>query len=258
MDHYQTLGVSRSASAEEIKQAYRRQAARHHPDRGGNTADFQKIEEAYRILSDPASRAQYDNPSPQFENFHGFQGGGFDFDSIFNMFGARFHQQTRPQARIQVELTLQDILKTTTKILQVNTPQGSQTIEITVPAGLEDGDTMQYAGVAPGGLDLVVIFRIRPDARYVRKGNNLITQVNVTFWELIAGTQIPIQTITGERLDVDLPSMTRPEQQLRLRGKGLPDRNGTLGDLIIRFNAILPESVPVELMNQIRDQIGKP
>jgi len=254
MSYYQTLGVDRSATSDEIKQAYRRLAARHHPDRGGETAKFQEIEEAYRILSDPQSRAQYDNPGPQFHNLHN---SGFDFDSIFNMFGARFQQQIRPQARIQLELSLVDILQTSRKVIQVNTPQGSQAIEISIPAGLEDGDTMQYAGVAPGGLDLIVIFRIKPDPRYSRKHNNLITQVNVNFWELVVGAHIPIQTLQGERLDVELPPMTRPEQQLRLRGKGLPDRSGQVGDLIIKLNAVLPEKVSPELTDMIRTEMAK-
>jgi curved DNA-binding protein CbpA len=61
MDHYQTLGVAKNATPDEIKKAYRKLAAQHHPDRGGDTAQFQKIQQAYDILSDPAKRAQHDN-----------------------------------------------------------------------------------------------------------------------------------------------------------------------------------------------------
>ena len=63
MDHYTTLGVSKTASPEEIKKAYRKLASQHHPDKGGDTVMFQKIEEAYRALSDPNLKEQYDNPS---------------------------------------------------------------------------------------------------------------------------------------------------------------------------------------------------
>ena len=65
MDHYATLGVAKNATPDDIKKAYRKLASKHHPDKGGDTATFQKIEEAYRILSDPQQRQQYDNPMPQ-------------------------------------------------------------------------------------------------------------------------------------------------------------------------------------------------
>jgi curved DNA-binding protein len=189
MDHYQTLGVGRNATADEIKQAYRRMAARHHPDRGGDTSAFQNIEQAYRVLSDPQARAQYDNPRPQFHGFESdFMTSGFDFDSIFNMFGAKFHHNIKPQARIQVWLELRDVITIKKQIIHVNTTQGQQAVEITVPTGVEDGDTVQYSGIAPGGLDLIVTFRIRPDARWTRRGNNLQTQCDVSIWELILGS----------------------------------------------------------------------
>ena len=257
MDHYTTLGIDKSASAEEIKQAYRRMAARHHPDRGGDTAKFQEVEQAYRILSDPAAKAAYDNPQPDFSGFPGFNGRGFDFDSIFDMFGARFQSNMRPQARIQLFLNLVDVLETRQQLIQVNTPQGSQAIEITIPRGIEDGDTMQFPGVAPGGLDLIVVFRIRPDERWTRRGNNIITEVRINFFELIAGCTVPIRDLRGEKIDIQVPAMTRPDQQLRLRGQGLPDRNGQMGDILIKFNASLPDTVSPELLESIRRELTK-
>ena len=82
MDHYQTLGVAKNATPDDIKKSYRKLASTHHPDKGGDTATFQKIEEAYRILSDPTQRQQYDNPMPQGNPFGGFQGGGFNFNGL--------------------------------------------------------------------------------------------------------------------------------------------------------------------------------
>ena len=84
-DYYSTLGINRSASQEEIKQAYRRMAKQHHPDRGGDTAQFQKIEEAYRILSDPQKKQDYDSPAGQ--NFQQFNGGMGGFEDLFKHFG---------------------------------------------------------------------------------------------------------------------------------------------------------------------------
>ena len=111
-DHYATLGVTKTASADEIKRAYRKLASQHHPDKGGDTAKFQEIQTAYDTLSDPQKRQQHDNPNPfggGFPGGHqaGFQGGfpggfsfnvnGFDMNDVFGqMFGAQFGQR-QPQ-----------------------------------------------------------------------------------------------------------------------------------------------------------------
>ena len=91
MDHYQTLGVAKNATPDEIKKAYRKLASQHHPDRGGDTARFQTIQAAYDTLSDPQKRAQYDNPPPQFNGFNPQQNGfdfhfGSGFPDIFGQF----------------------------------------------------------------------------------------------------------------------------------------------------------------------------
>ena len=96
IDHYSTLGVSKNSNADDIKKAYRKLASQHHPDKGGDTSTFQKIEEAYRILSDPQQRQQYDNPMMQGNPFQGFPGGGFQFNmngfNMDEMFGQMFRQ----------------------------------------------------------------------------------------------------------------------------------------------------------------------
>jgi curved DNA-binding protein CbpA len=83
-DYYSILGVSKTASDEEIKKAFRKKAMKHHPDRGGDQAAFQDINEAYSVLSDAKKRSEYDNPQPDsvFSNFSGQP--GFDFDTVFN------------------------------------------------------------------------------------------------------------------------------------------------------------------------------
>lgn len=257
-DHYQTLGVARNASDEDIKRAFRKLAMKHHPDRGGDAEQFKQIEEAYRILSNPQSRAQYDNPGHRFGGPGGFKvninSGEFNFDDIFNMFGTRFHQP-RPQARVMVVLSFSDIIEPGKKFIQLRTAQGEHTVELDIPPGIEDGESVQYAGLAPGGVDLLVSYRITPDVRWTRRGANVITECTVSVWELILGASMPIQGLRGEHLEVIIPPRTEPGTSLRLRGQGLTDRNRQRGDIIVRLNAKLPETVSPELEQLIRKEI---
>jgi len=134
MDPYKILGVDRSASADVIKQAYRRLAAKHHPDRGGDTARFQEIQSAYDTLTNPQARARVDNPGHQ--SFHAdFGPGNFDFDSIFNIFGARFNFRPQQQARMSMAISLQDAILCPSHTVNIATEHGTNFVEIQIPPG---------------------------------------------------------------------------------------------------------------------------
>jgi curved DNA-binding protein len=257
MDHYTTLGVSRTASQDEIKQAYRRLAAKHHPDRGGNTAAFQKIQQAYDTLGNEQQRAAYDQPQSAFQ---GFQGGGhFNFDEIFNMFGARFQTggtRHHTQIRLSLWITLRDVAVGGSRPVAVNTHQGSGTIEIQIPSGIEDGDSVQYSNLAPGGGDLIVTFRIQPDDRWQRNGNTVLREEPISIWTLILGGAVTVTTLADERITVSIPPGTQPGHMLRVRGKGLPNRQGQPGDLIIKTQAQVPVNISPQLMAAIRQETG--
>ena len=255
-DHYQTLGVARDASDEQIKRAFRRLAMHHHPDRGGDAEQFKKVEEAYRVLSDPRSRAQYDTPQHQGFQFHFNQGSPFDFDSIFDIFGAKFQQAPqRPQARLQINLTLRDIVTAQRRPITIRTPQGEQTVTLDIPAGVEDGEQIRYPNLAPGDMDLVVQFRIEPDAKWTRRGATVYTDCKITIWEAIQGAQIPVQGLRGEHLEITVPPHSQPGTQLRLRGRGLLGRDGVPGDMIIRLQPEIPDSISAELEAAIAREI---
>ena len=174
MTHYATLGVNENADATEIKRAYRKLASQHHPDRGGDTKRFQEIQGAYDTLSDAQKRQAYDNPQPQFSGF-GPAGPGFDFNTIFDMFGTRFqHTTQRPQhSRMTLWITLQDVAAGGPRTVTVGTQHGTHAVEIEIPLGINDGDTVQYSGIGPGGMDLIIQFRIHPDPRFQRQALNL-------------------------------------------------------------------------------------
>jgi DnaJ-class molecular chaperone len=259
MNYYDILGVKKTAAADEIKRAYRRLASQHHPDKGGDTKKFQEIEEAYRTLGDADRRAQYDNPSP----FGGQNNGGawqqsgapFNFDDIFQMFGARFNPP-RGHARMSLWITLQDVANPGTRLVSVGTAAGTQAIEIEIPNGISDGDNVQYQGLAPGGQDLVVTFRIRPDSNWQRQDCDLVTGLTVSVWQLIAGSEVPVSDIRGNQLMLTIPSMTQPGALLRIRARGLPNRSGHNGDMLVRVTARLPAKISPELMAAIQQELN--
>jgi DnaJ-class molecular chaperone len=255
-NYYDILGVKTSATQDEIKRAYRKLASQHHPDKGGDVSKFQEIEEAYRTLSDAEKRAQYDNPQPNFGQF-GSGGGnhGFDFESIFDIFGARFGQgqQRRPQsARMSLWIQLRDVAQGGRRTISVGTPTGTQAVDIEIPLGIDDGDSVQYPGLAPGGLDLIVAFRIHPDPRWFRNGLNLIAEHIAGIWDLILGTDARIRDILGTEILFTIPPNCQPGTTLRLKARGLRHRSGQQGDILIKIQARLPEEIDPELLDHIR------
>ena len=251
-DHYATLGVPRTATADEIKRAFRKLASQHHPDKGGDTAKFQAIQSAYDTLGDAAKRAAYDNPAPQFSGFPG----GAQFNSmhdIFSMFGQGFPgQQRRNHVRMSLWVTLRDVASGGRRPVSISTGQGQSTVEIEIPLGLNDGDSIQYSGLAPGGQDLVITFRIQPDSVWQRSALNLATEQTVSIWDLILGGDLVVRSITGESLTVTIPVNTQPGTVLRLRSQGLRDQQGRRGDIHVKLAARIPQPVPPELIAAIQ------
>lgn len=259
---YQTLGVNRDATADDIKRAYRKLASKHHPDRGGDTKTFQDIQTAYDTLSDPQRRAAYDNPG-----FGGFGGGfradaPFDFQTIFDIFGTRFQhphqqqQQRRQQARMSLWITLRDVAQGGRRTISVGTPQGTHAVEIDIPLGIDDGDSVQYPGIGPAGMDLIIVYRIHPDARFSRQGLNLHTEHMVSVWNLITGGTTQVKDILGNTLELTIPARTQPGTTVRLRGRGLTRNNHSPGDLLVRLQAQIPEHIDPDLIARI-EQISK-
>ena len=249
-DYYGILGVPKTAPEAEIKRAYRRLASQHHPDKGGDTARFQEIEEAYRVLSDSAARQEYDNPRPHPH----FGSAAFNLDEIFNMFGTRFQQQTRqPVANLQLWITIQDLANPGPRVIAVSSPYGQSQIEIQIPAGIRDGDSVRYPRVAPGQQDLVITYRVRSDPAWQRDNNHVITDQVIDVWQAMLGGQVRVPTLRGTDIELTVPAMTQPGTMLRVRGHGLPGRNGaTAGDMLVRIAVRLPENVPDSLLEEIR------
>jgi curved DNA-binding protein len=258
-DHYATLGVPRTAAADEIKQAFRKLASQHHPDKGGDTRKFQEIQAAYAVLGDEAARTAYDNPRQQFGGFTSTGGHPFDLNNIFNMFsqggfpgGQQQQQQRRNHARMSLWISLADAIRGGSKTVAVTTSAGNTTVNIDIPPGIDDGDHVQYGGVAPGGLDLVIQFRVSPDPVWHRDGVHLHSDHKISIWDLITGSDVEIQTAQGKTVTFSVPPKTQPGTVMRLRAQGIHNRAGARGDALIRLQAEIPADIPEEIIAAIQ------
>lgn len=265
-DYYKILGINRSATAEEIKQAYRRMAMQHHPDRGGDSAVFQDVQEAYSVLGDDAKRKAYDNPPAGFHSgLRNNNPGSFDFDSIFEMFGADLRRQQRVSTpRISLWISLRDVMLGGPRPVSLQFGKSVETLEIEIPRGIADGDGIRYPKLAPGGLDLIVNYRILPDAEWKIDGLNLASRCVVDVCDLILGCTIPVEDPAGNRYELTVAAETQPGTVLRLRNKGLPQRQlpgrpatNKFGDLLIQLDAKLTTPVDPDIVDAVRKSKGR-
>lgn len=155
------------------------------------------------------------------------------------------------QARMSLWITLQDVAEGGRKTISVGSAQGNVTVEIEVPLGINDGDTVQYPKTGPMGMDLLITFRIHPNPKWSRQGPNLTTEHAVSVWNLIQGSEVVIQDILGYSLSLTIPPRTQPGTTFRLRGRGLAQRGGTAGDLFVRVQAFIPDHIDPVILDAI-------
>jgi curved DNA-binding protein len=273
-DHYEVLGVARTAGQEEIQRAYRGLARRHHPDidaEPGAAARFREVRQAYEVLSDPGRRAAYDRTgtgvgaaagSGRGQRVHvrtrtsqprGFGGvGGADVQDPFPSFFVRDRPAARARGRdreVELELGVEDAYGVGLRRVTVGGGSGAQTYDVTIPAGVTDGHRIRLpgggdwgAGGGPPG-DLYLVVRLAPHPRYRVSGRDVTVDVPVTPWEAALGASIPVPTPTGATAHVDLPAGSSSGRRLRLRGYGLPHPGGTPGDLYAEVAIVVPATL---------------
>jgi curved DNA-binding protein len=266
-DYYNTLGVSRGSSDEEIKKAYKKLAMKHHPDRGGDTAKFQSIQEAYATLSDPEKRSQYDNPQPQMGGFH-FNGGfppGFEsFFANFNGFSNQpqyAHQQNK-SLNVQTTITLEEAFSGKELVANLKLPSGrTQTIQVNIPAGIDNGSTMRLHGLGddvipnvPRG-DVNLTIQVLPNDRFQRQGDDLMSNIEISCIEAMLGSSVEIESIDGKRLDVKINAGIQPGQIMSIPGYGMPKVNDNRfkGRLLLNINI----TIPTLLTDEQKDLLNK-
>jgi molecular chaperone DnaJ len=248
-EYYNILGVSKTASQDEIKKAYRKLASKHHPDKGGDTATFQKIQTAYDTLGDDQKRREYDNPQPQFR----FNTGNMDgFEDLFSQFGfgARNRQPVRQNRHINIQtrVTLNEVLKGKEVIGSIQLPSGrEQNIQLKIPKGVKTGDSIRYQGMGDDSVpnlprgDLIVQIVELPDRTFKRDGANLFVDYTINAFDAILGTSILVDTVNNSRLDITVPPGIQNGQMINCKGHGVPtDDRGIRGSMFVKINIKTP------------------
>lgn len=282
-DFYEVLGVSRSASHDEIRKAYKKLARQYHPDvkpdDPGSQQKFAEITEAYEVLGDEEKRKKYDQFGHAYRAaggaggnpFQGFGGGGasFDLDDILggmfggggggNPFGGGRRSVQRPQKGqdAKAEITVPFLVAVEGGNHEITIQAGGSTerLNIKVPAGIEDGKSIRLSGKGNPGInggpagDLLVTVRSAPHPWFRREGRNILVDVPMTPSEAALGAKVDVPTLTDGTVVMTVPPGTSSGARLRLRGKGAPDpKTGQRGDQM----AVLKIVVPKDLSDEAR------
>ena len=289
-DYYQILGVSKTATDDEIKKAYRKLARKFHPDLNPNDKEahkkFQEINEANEVLSDPEKRKKYDKYGKDWQHAEQFEQarqsqqhrGGFgesfsgdfdqgDFSEFFNsMFGGMGGGRTRREAKFrgedyhaELQLNLSDVYKTHQQVLTVN----GKNIRITIPAGVEDGQKIKIKGHGAAGInggpngDLYLNFHVMNNTKFKRDVNDLHATADIDLYAAVLGGEATVDTFDG-KAKLTIKPETQNGTKVRLKGKGFPvyRKEGEFGDLIVTLNVKTPTNLSEE-QKKLFEQLSK-
>lgn len=305
IDYYKVLGLAKDATADEIKKAYRKLARKYHPDLNPDDENakkqFQQINEAHEVLSDPEKRKKYDQYGKNWQQSEAYekaaqarqnagqsrssaggfsegfgqgagQGAGFDDYDFSDFFSSMFgggaagssasgrsrHRGFRGQdIQASLPLDLKAAYQTHKQVFTVN----GKNIRITIPAGVEDGQTIRLKGHGNPGInggpagDLYITFQIQPDAHFQRRGHDLYATQEISLYTAVLGGEVMVQTIDGQ-VKLKVKPETQNGTKVKLTGKGFAvyKKEGAFGDLYITYKVRIPTGLTQEekdLFNQL-------
>ncbi len=277
-DYYKILGVPRDASQPDIKAAFRKLAAKHHPDRNPDDAGaeerFKDINEAYTALSDPEKRKIYDQFGttgnvPPFaqqggyrtvspDEFAGFSdffqslfggamgGRGFTVESGFgDLFGDAAQgfggRTARPRVPRGVQAELEVGLEEAFHGGETTFRVDGKGLTVTLPKGVHDGARLRLRGQAPGGGDLLLVVRHARHPVFSLQGDDVRVRVEVPDYRAALGGAVRVPTLEGQ-VEMTLPGGTPSGRVLRLRGQGWPRKGGGRGDELAEIRVVVPRA----------------
>lgn len=286
MTHYATLGVSENASIDEIKKAYRKLANQHHPDKGGDTTQFQKIQAAYDAIGDEQRRAQYDAERRGMGGFR-FTVNGQDIDSgmpqemedMLRNFGFGFSfgpgfashggdpfspfRQSRRNKDIQVDLTisLASTLEPQVKTISVQNTNGERySVDVNIPRGVRPNSSIKYPKLGDNFFntlergDLYVRINVEGSPEFQVDNLDLIKRIDLNSLSAIVGTEIEVSGLDNKKFNLTIPPGTQHGTKLRLINQGLYTMNQSgRGSLIIVINLITPTDLTTDQINSLKN-----
>ncbi len=271
-DPYQTLGVAKDASADDIRRAYRKLAKKHHPDLNpGNKASeekFKAVSAANDLLSDPEKRARFDrgeidaagDPRPERQTYRSYAdtGAGMRYgtgdqagmgDIFSDLFSQSYERANRPARGRDVAYTLDvDFIDAVSGTQQrLSLPDG-RSLDVRVPAGMEDGQTLRLRGQGGEGVnggpagDALITVSVFPHTFFRREGNDIHLDLPLTLKEAVLGGRVTIPTVTGS-VAMTIPARSDTGKVLRLRGRGVPAHgNHPAGDQLVTLKIVVPDA----------------
>jgi len=273
VDYYKILGIAKTATAKDIKKAYRKVARKYHPDLNPDNKEaekkFKEINEANQVLSNTEKRKKYDKygkdwkHGEEFEKAqkqqshhqsHSSRNQGYseqDFSDYFSsMFGGQRASSNQDSRRFkgqdfnaELHLNLKDVYETHKQVLTVNNSK----IRLTIPAGVENGQVIKIIGKGGKGVnggpngDLYIKFFINNHSQFKREGNNLYASVDLDLYTAVLGGELTINAFKSKVKLKILPE-TLNGTKVKLKGKGFPvyKINNQFGDLIITYHIKIP------------------
>ena len=287
-DYYDILGVSKNATQDEIKKAFRKKARQYHPDVNKDNpkeaeAKFKEANEAYEVLSDETKKAQYDQfGHDAFKQGGGAGAGGFQggfggfggqaggFGDIFgDIFGGMFgggRQQQGPQKgndlREDIDISFEDAAFGCEKVINLSSGQGTpaQSLKVRVPAGIEDGKSIRLRGKGGPGMnggeagDLLLKIHVDEKPGYERKGMDVYTTISVPFTTAVFGGEAIVNTLKGS-VKCKIPAGIQSGSKIRLRGKGIVSMKdpSVHGDMYAAVQIQVPRNLSPEAKQKLRE-----